>query len=58
MRTTIERLTAFALFQFSLLLGLLLLPVALLARYGGVTLPIDRLLERSRRAYAATHKQR
>jgi len=52
----IDRLVAFALYQFSLLLGLLLLPIALLARYGGVTLPIDRLLERSRRAYEATHK--
>ena len=54
MLATIERLTTFALYQLSLLLALLLLPVALLARQGGLTLPVGRLVERTGRAYAAT----
>ena len=54
MIATIERLAAFAVYQLSLLLGLVLLPIALLARQGGVTLPVGRLIDRTRRAYAAT----
>jgi hypothetical protein len=55
---TIERIAAFTVYQLSLLLGLLLLPVALVARQGGVTLPFDKLLERSRRAHAAARDRR
>lgn len=58
MLATIERITTFAAYKVSLLLGLLLLPIALLARQGGVTLPIDRLIERSGRAYAAARDSR
>ena len=50
----IERATKLALltaYQSSLALGLALLPVALLARKAGVTLPVHRLIERTERAY-------
>jgi len=50
----IERVTKLALltaYQSSLALGLALLPVALLARKAGVTLPVHRLIERTERAY-------
>ena len=54
----LERTTLFALYQLSLLTGLLLLPVALLASRGGLTLPVGRLVERTGRAYAATRQRR
>lgn len=47
----LQRATLFALYQTSILLGILLLPVALLARRGGVTIPIGRLVDRLGRAY-------
>jgi hypothetical protein len=40
-----------ALYQFSILLGILLLPVALVARRAGVELPMDRLIDRVGTAY-------
>ncbi|WP_232688433.1 hypothetical protein [Halobacterium zhouii] len=51
----ITRLGLFALYQSSLALGLLLLPVALVARQAGITLPFGRLVERTERAYRAAH---
>jgi len=47
----LQRATLFALYQASIVFGILLLPVALLARRGGVTLPIGRVVERLGRAY-------
>lgn len=47
----VERAALYALYQFSIGLGILLLPVALLLRRGGVTLPIDRVVERVGEAY-------
>ena len=47
----IQRATLFALYQASIVFGIVLLPVALLARRGGVTLPVGRLVERLGRAY-------
>lgn len=51
----IDRLHAiavFALYQLTIALGIALLPVALLARRAGVTLPLGRLVERTADAYA------
>ena len=47
----LQRATLLALYQASIAVGIVLLPVALLARRGGVTLPIGRLVERLGRAY-------
>ena len=47
----LQRATLLALYQASIVFGILLLPVALLARRGGVTLPIGRVVERLGRAY-------
>lgn len=58
MIATIERTATFALYQLSLLLGLLLLPVALLARRGGLTIPIGQLVERTRRVHASARNGR
>jgi hypothetical protein len=58
MFATLERTVAFALYQLSLLIGLLLLPVALLARQGGLTLPVGRLVERTGRAYESARDGR
>lgn len=52
----IERLYAnilFALYQMSVVLGIVMLPVALLTRHVGYTPPIHRLVERLGNAYAA-----
>lgn len=58
MFATLERTAAFALYQLSLLIALVLLPVAVLARQGGLTLPAGRLVERTGRAYAAARNGR
>ena len=47
----VERATLFVLYQASIVCGIVLLPVALLARRGGVTIPIGRVVERLGRAY-------
>ena len=54
----LERTTLLALYHLSLVTGLLLLPVALVASRGGVTLPVGRLIERTGRAYAAARDRR
>lgn len=45
------RATLFALYQFSIVAGIILLPLAVIARRGGITLPVGRLIERLERAY-------
>lgn len=40
-----------ALYQMSILTGILLFPVALLARQAGVRLPVDRLIQHLGAAY-------
>ncbi|MFB6072591.1 MAG: hypothetical protein ABEJ88_06445 [Halobacterium sp.] len=50
----ITRLGLFALYQSTLALGILLLPLAVLARRAGVTLPFGRLVERTEAAYEAS----
>lgn len=48
---TAYRGTLLALYQFSILLGILLLPVALAARQAGLRMPMDRVIERLDEAY-------
>jgi hypothetical protein len=43
---TVSRFTAFALYQLTVLLGIVLLPVALLARRVGLQLSVRPLLDR------------
>lgn len=50
----IDRLTSiatFAAYQTSVAVGIALMPLALVARQLGVTLPIHRLIERTESAY-------
>jgi hypothetical protein len=53
MPTRIKRAALFALYQTSLLLGVLLLPVALVARRIGIRLPFGALVERLGDAYGS-----
>jgi hypothetical protein len=53
----IERTLAaalFTLYQLTIALGIALLPVALLTSRFGVTLPVDRLVAATERAYEQT----
>jgi hypothetical protein len=53
----IERLyatTLFALYQMSVALGIVMLPVALLTRRVGFTPPVDRVVRRLEAAHDAT----
>jgi hypothetical protein len=54
MPTIVKRAALFALYQLSLLLGVLLLPVALAASRIGLHLPFGDLVERLGEAYDAT----
>ena len=47
----LTKVTLFAAYQSSLALGIALLPVAVMARQAGITLPIHRLIERTETAY-------
>jgi len=52
----IERLTSlttFAAYQTSVALGIALLPLAVVARHLGITLPLHRLIQRTESAYQA-----
>lgn len=51
MKTRMASATLFALYQLSLLTGILLMPIAVLARQVGITLPIHRIIERAHAAY-------
>lgn len=51
MSTLIERGLLFALYEVSIAIGILLLPIALLMQRGGVTIPIHRMVDRVERAY-------
>lgn len=52
MRTRIHRSAVFAAYQTSVMLGIVLLPLAvMLRRTVGIVLPIHRLLEPVRQAY-------
>jgi hypothetical protein len=45
------RLGVFALYQFSIIAGIALFPLALLARRAGVSLPLHRVIRRLGDAY-------
>lgn len=45
------RTTLFALYQSSVAIGILLLPIALLAKQAGLTLPLHRLIASLETAY-------
>jgi hypothetical protein len=47
----IHRGATFLLYQFTLLVGILAMPVALGARRLGLTLPVRRLIESAERTY-------
>ena len=49
-----SRFTVFALYQLTVLLGILMLPVALVARRLGVNLPMGELIDRLDSAYDRT----
>lgn len=51
MITRLHRAILFALYQTTVFVGLLMLPVALVMRRVGLTLPIHRLIARAERAY-------
>lgn len=51
MKTRLETLALFGAYQLSLLTGILLLPIAVLARHIGITIPIHRLIDPVRDAY-------
>jgi len=51
MESRLYRTTLLALYQFSLLLGILMMPLALVARKVGLTLPVHRLVARLGDAY-------
>jgi hypothetical protein len=46
MLTTASRATTFVLYQLTVLLGIVLLPVALAARRVGLRLPVDSVIDR------------
>ena len=46
--------TLFTLYQVTIALGIALLPVALITRRFGFTLPVDRLVDVTERAYETT----
>jgi len=48
------RLTVFALYQLTVVFGILLLPVALAARRLGIKLPVDDVIEQLDSAYDRT----
>ncbi|WP_255191169.1 hypothetical protein [Natronobeatus ordinarius] len=51
MKSRVHHATLFALYQLCIVLGILAMPVAIVARQAGVTLPIHRLLVRVGEAY-------
>jgi hypothetical protein len=54
MRTPLTRALLFAIYQTSVAASILLLPLALVTRQAGVTLPAHRVVKRLEQAYDAT----
>jgi hypothetical protein len=54
MASRLYRGTLFALYQVTLMFGIMLLPVALVMRQFGFTLPIHRMVDRLGAAYENT----
>jgi len=57
MESRLYRVTLFALYQLTVLVGLVTLPIALLARQVGITVPLHRAIDRLEAAYEQTAKQ-
>lgn len=57
MESRLHRITLFALYQLSVLIGIALLPIALVARRAGIALPIHRAIDRLGNAYEHTTEQ-
>ncbi|WP_170178707.1 hypothetical protein [Halapricum salinum] len=57
MESRLSRIALFALYQLTVLVGIALLPIALVARRAGIPLPIHRLIERLGAAYEASTGQ-
>ena len=51
MAPSLYRATVLTLYQFSIVLGIALLPLALAANRAGVPLPVGRIVERLHSAY-------
>lgn len=51
MESRLYRAAVFVVYQVSLLVGIMLLPLALAARQVGVTLPVHRVVDRLGAAY-------
>lgn len=54
METHLYRASLFVLYQVSLLVAIVMLPIALLARRAGIRLPIHRVVTRLGDAYDST----
>jgi hypothetical protein len=54
MTSTVRRLTLLALYQLSIAFGILMLPVALVARQAGISVPVDEVIDRVGDAYEQT----
>jgi len=57
MEARLRRTSLFALYQTSIVLGIALLPVAILARQVGIRLPVGELIDRLGSAYEATTEE-
>lgn len=51
MKSRVYHATMFALYQLTIALGIVAMPVAIMARQAGLSLPIHRLLETVEAAY-------
>ena len=50
----LHRTTLLALYQLTLVIGIILMPVAVVANRGGLTLPVHRIVERLGSAYESS----
>ncbi len=57
MESRLYRATLFALYQLTVLVGLVTLPIALLVRQMGITVPVHRVIDRVEAAYDRTTEQ-
>lgn len=54
----VHRATLFALYQMSLVLGIVLMPLAMVATRMGLTLPMHKILRRLEASYEETRRPR
>ncbi|WP_247000157.1 hypothetical protein [Halosolutus gelatinilyticus] len=57
MKSRVYRATLFALYQLCIVIGIVAMPLAMITRQVGVTLPLHRLLESVGEAYEAAQSQ-